>query len=436
MEAPVPLDRRYSTLTMTLLWVTMMANFPMVIIGFEFYKTGFSLGQVFAGTIIGSILLVAFQFFSGLMGARSGLNYSLLMRPVFGKFGVNLICAVWSAMFLAWYSLNAVLMVEGIKGLFGLAFWTPFLAVPVIALMAFNNWFGFRGVANFARYLAAPTLIIWVCYAFGKSIVHVPASLLFENSRQPFNFCLVMIPVLVIGNSTWGNEADFFRYGSPSKLRMLLPLAVSVVFGAILFPTTGWLLGHLSGATDTATFTKFMNDYSFGHSQWLATLALSVGYFAINDGNLYGAVNALENIWMTTRHNLVLVLVSLAALLSIALTYCPSALDIIASLNSVILPCVTMILVFEYFIARKPTLAQSSSGIVALSALALSWLIGIATSGVIPQLKFLNVGVWILYAWSGSFVIYGTSRIFQIRNAGRRLGMIEYAYEPEALNIS
>jgi purine-cytosine permease-like protein len=268
-----------------------------------------------------------------------------------------------------------------------------------------------------------------------------------------------MIPVLVIGNTTWGNEADFFRYGNSSKLKMAIPLVVSVVFGAILFPTTGWLLGHTSGAADTASFTKFMNDYSFGHAPWLATFALVVGYFAVNDGNLYGAINALENIWKTTRHKVVVALVCLAAMLAIALSYCPSALDLIASLNSVVLPCITMIIVFEYFMAGKFTAGNrnlqifmdsklaplsdrtSSRNIcwTAMFALTIGWIIGIATSGVVPQLKFLNVGVWILYAWFSSFAIYGIVRVFQIRRAnqaGRRLSAVEYAYESEALNIS
>jgi len=55
--------------------------------------------------------------------------------------------------------------------------------------------------------------------------------------------------------------------------------------------------------------------------------------------------------------------------------------------------------------------------IVATAAVVASWVVGIATSGMFAQLKFLNVGVWILYAWFSSFVIYGVARIVQIRRA-------------------
>ena len=441
IDSRVPEEKRYSTLTMTLLWITMLTNFPMVIIGFEFYRMGFSLGQVLTGTITGSAILIAFQFFSGFIGARTGLNFSLLIEPLFGKYGVKLICSVWSLMFLGWYALNAVLMTDAVKGLFGLSIWTPLLTIPILAAMAINNWFGFRGVANFARYLAAPVLILWVIYAFTKVAAHTSLSLAFAHGTQTFSASLVVIPVLVIGNATWGNEADFFRYGKSSKMLTLVPLVASAIFGTLLFPTTGWLLGHVSGSTDTAAFTKFMNDYTFG-TPWLAALALTIGYFALNDGNLYGAINALENIWKTRRHNAVLLLVVLGGFLATGLSYCPNALDTLASLNCVLLPCVTMIVICEFFVVRPflqriPNLqiyeeAAESKFVVTESrrtmcmlatvALIISWAVGIATSGAIPHLKFLNSGIWILYSWCSSFTLYGIFRALQIYYARYTFG--------------
>jgi hypothetical protein len=67
----------------------------------------------------------------------------------------------------------------------------------------------------------------------------------------------------------------------------------------------------------------------------------------------------------------------------------------------------------------------------AAAAVVASWAVGIATSGVIPQLKFLNSGVWILYPWFSSFAIYGAFRALQIygsvsacRNAERAYGAV------------
>ncbi len=437
IEAPVPASMRYGTTTMTLLWITMMTTFPMVLFGFEWYKSGFSLGQVVLAALIGCLMIFAFQMASGYMGAKSGLNYVLLVRQVFGTRGSKIVCFVWSFLFLLWYALNPVLLTDAIKGLFGLSFDTILLAVPLTVLMAINNWFNFRGVANFARYLAAPVLIIWIVSALWKSLTITPLSVILEPSHQSFSYSLVVIPVLLIGNCMWGNEADFFRYGKFSKFATAIPLMISMLIGEILFPITGWLLGRVSQATDVGSFTKFMNDYTFGHAPWLAALVLTIAYFAVNDGNLYGAINGLENLWKAKRHKLVLVLILVAAGLTIVLSRYANSLDVIATLNAVILACATMIVMFEYFLANRifgdranmqfmkvnssnsqseDKLALPNSGKIALWALFLGWTVGIVTSGVYPQLRQFNFSLWVLYPWCTSFIAYGVGRLISSKS--------------------
>src|SRR5262249_11231274 len=147
-----------------------------------------------------------------------------LLRTVFGTSGSKIVSLIWCLLFMAWYSLSAVLLTDALKGLYGLSFTTYWLAVPLVVLMAFNNWFGFRGVANFARYLAAPVLILWVAYALYKTLAVTSISAAFQPCTQSFSYSLVVIPVLIVGNSMWGNEADFFRFGKPSGLYMVMPL--------------------------------------------------------------------------------------------------------------------------------------------------------------------------------------------------------------------
>jgi purine-cytosine permease-like protein len=429
IDAPVPSVMRYGVTTITLLWITMMTNFPMVLFGFEWYRAGFSLRQVLAGAAIGCLILFAFQMWSGYMGAKSGLNYVLLVRQVFGVAGSKIVCFVWSLLFLLWYALNPVLLTDAIKGLFGLSFDTIFLAVPLAALMAINNWFNFKGVANFARYLAAPVLIAWIVSALWKTLTVTPLSVVFEPSHQSFSYALVVVPVLLIGNCMWGNEADFFRYSKSSKVATAIPLIVSILIGEILFPTAGWLLGRISHASDVASFTKFMNDYSFGNAPWVAAFVLTTSYFAVNDGNLYGAINGLENLWKSKRHNLVLVLVLVSAALSIVLSRYANALDTIATLNAVILACATIIVMFEYFLSERIFgygLINSSSssfqagafpgsGKIATWSLFAAWGVGLLTSGVIPQLKQFNLSLWILYPWFTAFFAYGIGRLISSR---------------------
>lgn len=437
IEAPVPANMRYGVTTITLLWITMMTNFPMVLFGYEWYRSGFSLSQVFAGAAIGGLIVFVFQMWSGYMGAKSGLNYVLLLRQVFGGVGSKIVCFVWSLLFLLWYALNPLLLTDAIKGLFGLSFDTVLLAVPLVALMAVNNWFNFRGVANFARYLAAPVLIVWIVSALWKTLTMTPVSVLFEPAHQSFSYSLVIVPVLVVDNCMWGNEADFFRYGKSSKIATAIPLIVSILIGEVLFPITGWLLGRISHSTDVGSFTKFMNDYSFGHVPWVAAVVLTIAYFALNDGNLYGAINGLENLWKSKRHNLVLVLVLVSAGLTLVLSRYANSLDVIATLNAVIVACATMIVMFEYFLSSKifgktaasqflniaparKTKSDNSgylpdSGKIALWSLFLGWSVAIITSGVISQFKQYNFSLWILYPWFTACVAYAIGRFISSR---------------------
>lgn len=235
----------------------------------------------------------------------------------------------------------------------------------------------------------------------------------------------------------WGNEADFFRFGHPSKVHTAIPLVISILIGEVLFPATGWLLGRISHTSDIGAFTRFINDYSFGHLPWVAALVLTVSYFALNDGNLYGAINGLEDFWKAKRHNLVLALVAVGAVLAVILSFYSNALDMLATFNAVLLPCATIVIMFEHYLSHKLSIDKrrveflerlsvkfpleetkpSSFCWNAVIALFAGWLVALATSGTVPQLKSLNNGVWILYAWGSSFVVYGFLRMLTIKRA-------------------
>ena len=52
-------------------------------------------------------------------------------------------------------------LAEGLKGLYHFNIPTMWLAAALALTMSVNNMFGFSGIANFARYFAAPVLILW-----------------------------------------------------------------------------------------------------------------------------------------------------------------------------------------------------------------------------------------------------------------------------------
>jgi purine-cytosine permease-like protein len=363
------------------------------------------------------------------IGAKSGLTYGLLARQVFGLWGTRLACfhAIW--LMLAWYALDAVLLADSLKGLFHLNWPVPLFAAVLSVVMAVNNFFGFQGVANFARYFAAPLLIGWVALTFCKAVPTCPIETLSAHSNVSFMSALTIVSSFVIGFGVWGNEADYWRYSKVNKKYVAWSFAVSLCIGEVIFPITGWMVAKLSGITDYTAATDYMNAYSFGGVAIFAALVIIANYFAANDSNMYGMINNLENIAPVRQKSGVFGLALLSSALAFWLATAGSAesLTSIASLNCVILPVMTVIMFTELFIVKKYWLNDNDiSAVLALDTLppfkwpaliasSIGISVGVLTAGVIPGLQSLCFGVCSVQAWLVGGFIYLFLRYLQVR---------------------
>jgi purine-cytosine permease-like protein len=410
----VPFISRYSPFSMGLLWITMVSGFPSVLVGFEWHKAGFSLLQVLLGSFVSCLILLAYVLAASHLGASTGLNFALLTRSVFGKRGSQIISALQTFLFLVWYAMIAGFVAVEIKGLFPTTHSTQLLAAIAAIAMAANNLFGFAGVANFAKYFAAPILIFWILSLFIKTSCMTPTSVWFEPGSGSFAGSLSMISSFVIGYSVWGNEPDFWRFAKPNLITTAIPLVVTILIGQIIFPVSGWMLSRLVNVSDMATATNAVNAFSFGGAPLIAALVLTASYFAAGDANLYGSINSIENLYMFDRTRLVVSMMIFTSVIAVVLTFHGKAFEILSSFNSIVLPCVTIILAAEYFLIRPQMddshfLPLNSQALICWSAmvsLILGWSVGILTAGVIHGTEQLHVGVWPLYAWLTSLVSY------------------------------
>jgi purine-cytosine permease-like protein len=432
---PVPLGERRGPVTMTLLWITMVTALPTVLIGFQWYKLGLSLFQVITCSILSSICLLLYSLPASWMGVKSGLTYGLLARQVFGLWGTRLASfhAIW--LMLAWYALDAVLLADGLKGLFHLNWSVPLFSAILCLVMAINNFFGFQGVANFARYFAAPLLIGWVALTFFKAVPTCPPETLAAHSKVSFMSALTIVSSFVIGFGVWGNEADYWRYSKINKRYVAWSFAVSLCIGEVIFPITGWMVAKLSGVTDYIGATNYMNAYSFGGVAIFAALVIFANYCAANDSNMYGMINNLENIAPVRQKPGVLGLALAGSALAFWLATAGSAesLTSIASLNCVILPVMTTIMFTELFIVKKYWLKDSDiSAVLPLNTLApFKWpaliassigvCVGVGTAGVIPGLERFCVGVCSVQAWLVGAFIYLILRYMQVSKVAAQL---------------
>lgn len=435
----VPLCERRGGLTMGLLWITMVTGFPTVLVGFEWYKAGLTLPQIMSAAFVSCLILLAYTAPAALLGAISGQTYGLLSRGVFGLWGSRLVSLnlVWIA--IGWYGLTAFFLAESLIGLFHWSVPTAVLAAGLAVVMAVNNFFGFTGVANFARYLAAPVLIGWVVYTFARAALGCPASVWSEPHVVAIPQALTMVSSFVIGYGAWGNEADYWRYGKPGLLKTLIPLGVAIAIGQLIFPATGWMMARMTGVTDYSAAVELMNNYAFGGVPLIAAAVLTVAYVAVNDSCLYGIINALESVREMPRQFVVSGIALAGAATAFALSGYARAFESVASLSCIFLPCATVIMMAEHFIlarafglradfSRVPSPAElPPARLAAVVALCGGCLAGLITCGLIPGTEGLKVGVPSLQAWLLALGLYLPWRAIEIsRQVGEQRRLLDH----------
>lgn len=426
---PVPLSERRNSVTMGLLWITMVTCFPTLLAGFQFNKEGMSFWQVLSCCAISCMMLLAYAVPAAMLGARSGQTYSLLSRKTFGKCGAILVTINMLAIFIAFYGVSALITAESLNGIYHFPIPLVVLAVGIAFLMAFNNFFGFSGVANFARFVAAPALILWVGYTLVKAMSAAPAAMLASPATCSLPTALTSVSAIVIGYAVWGNEPDYWRYGKPKVVASLVPMTIALCIGQIVFPCTGWVVSRMSGITEYGAASAFMMNYSFGGIAVVAAIVLTVAMFAVNDANLYGSINAMESL-KKLPHKVSVSILAIAGCVTTALLSVSGAakgLEAIAALNCILLPMPTVIMMGEWFVVtRMLGGAMPFEKVVALNevptvrwpaliSLIFGCCVGIMTSGLIPGLESLHVGVSSVQSWLAALVLFMPLRVLEHR---------------------
>lgn len=424
----VPSSQRRGPLTMGLLWITMVTAFPSVLIGFQWFKDGITLNQVLVCCALSCVLLLAYTIPSVQLGACTGQTYTGLSRIVFGKLGSRLITLNLLWIFIAWYGLCSLFMAEAVHAFFHVAVPLPVMAVFFALAMALNNFFGFKGVANFARYFAAPVLIIWVFCTFGKAVFNTPVDVITEAPKVNFFTAFATISSFILGFALWGNEADYWRYSKPKLKFNLPPLVVALLIGELIFPATGWMIARITGVTEYGAATELMSKFSFGGIAIIGAIVLGASYFAANDSNLFGSKQACANLKQLPHKVWVTALAVLGAITAgtLAISGTAKGLEAIASLNCIIVPTPTIIIMCEWalstwvlrtqsrFAERIPEFSEMP--LVrwpALIALAVGFSVGLLTAGIIPGTQDLHVGISSIQAWFAAALTYVPLRLIE-----------------------
>ena len=441
-EEIVPLSRRRSLTAMFLIWSTLQASVSVMFTGFLARSQGLSLGQLLLACGVATVAILLYGIGAANLGAVTGQTLALLARTIFGKIGSGVVSVLLIIMGLGWYGFQARFLAQMLGGL-GTVSNITLWAVVFALLMTFNNLFGFRGVSAYARLVAAPILLSWGAYALIKGLTSVgPAHMVFASPHVPVTTTVMVIAGVLVGSAAWGNEPDLFRFSKGRPWWNMPALVGGYTIGLMLFPLAGYLIAELSTASDLAPFMHYLVDFSFFGVTALTVILVVVNQFALNDGNLYEAVNAFQNIverfgsWR--RLYSVLILGAAGAVLAATMSSLEKNFFIVAGISAVFVPCATTLMAIDVFVLprvfgiRRPThkvtfWPEAANGNwLGLISLAIGGVLGAYTGGLIPGIHgfgTMNIGFPALQAWLASAISYVVLvRLVPERRRARLLG--------------
>jgi cytosine permease len=429
LEEIVPESRRDGSLKMTLLWVTCQATVSNMYTGYLARSSGMSLSDVLWASLIGVIVMVGYGLLAANVGTVTGQPHSVLARGVLGKSGSALASLLLIVTGMGWYGFQAVFLVQLFDGLFGLSHLQLFCVLFALVMVT-NNLLGFRSVSGYAR-LAAPVLLVWGAYTIIKAVVSAAGPNLFAAPHvQPTQGILLTVGLLV-GAAVYGNEPDLFRHARRDRGRNVTPLLVGYGLGMLVFPAAGYLMAELSSATTLGATMHFFTQFSLFGLTALAAVVFTINVVAVNDANLYEAVNAVQN-FLRGRWRIatILVLGVVGAVIATLMQRSSSLQDnffIVANMCAVFLPCATIVMAVDVFLlerlsgCRRPAgqdgtpravtswAAASPGNAAGIVAILTGLVVGAITGGLIPGTAGFgktNVGIPSVEAWGTTIVVY------------------------------
>jgi purine-cytosine permease-like protein len=418
----VPLDRRRPLWHFIGIWTTFAAGFSYLFTGTQIHDAGFSLLGCVGVTLFGASIYCLYVMFAAYLGSRTGQTHALLTRSVFGRSGSYLVSILLIVGALGWTGFQAGLMVQIWNGLYG---WTgvELLTIIFAAVMVFNNLFGFTGISVFARYVVTPLIMVWVLYMVIKGLVS--GTHLGGHPKNVLAMSFWQIVGVIVGSSMWGNEPDIFRYGKPRFWWPAPALLFALGIGMVLFTTGGWMMAEFAGSSSFGKVVNYTTHYSLFGLLPLAFILGTISQFAINDGNYYEAINAVQNMfggWSKwKRVYSCLVCAAISALAGYVVNYAvTNGFFKVAAFLAISVPCATVIMCVDHFVLprifgiSRPLIKVPSwgeSGIVnwpAVIALAITVAFGAYATGIMPgenASRYWGPATLISWAMAGALYI-------------------------------
>jgi cytosine permease len=426
-ESVVPAGARRSNFRMFLTFGSMQLVFGAVLVGYTARFQGFSLGSLILAMAIAAATMTVYCIGSANLGAVIGQTHAVTTRGVFGTVGSAIVSLLLVIDGMGFYLFTVLFVISLGQALLGTLPAVSLITALLAFVMIVNNYFGFTGLQRFAQFIAVPVVALWGLYATIKAFTSVSGHVLaaVPHTATPTSFFVVV--GAMVGLSTWGNEPDIFRYAKSGRASWwnVPTIAIPYVLGAFLFPIMGYMIAALSGQPGFSAQIKYFASFTLFGLGGLMMVVLLVNQWAVQDGNLYIAINGAQNLlsripkWR--REYTVIGLGLAAAGLTYILPSLTKTFNIVTGIGAVTVPVASTIMAVDVFIVprlfglRRPLQRVATWSELALAnwpgivALLSGTAVGAFTGGLVPGTAGFGktyIGFPALQAWATGAVVY------------------------------
>ena len=446
-ESVVPAAARRSNFRMLLTFGSMQLVFGAVLVGYDARFEGLTLGRLTLAMAIAAVSMTVYCIGSANLGAVVGQTHAVTTRGIFGTLGSALVSLLLVIDGMGFYLFTVLFVITLGQALLGTIPAVSLVTAILAFVMILNNYFGFSGLQRFAQYVAVPIVVLWGLYATIKAFATVSGHQLAAVPHTASPTSLFVVAGAMVGLSTWGNEPDVFRYSKPGRSSWwnIPALAIPYALGAFLFPLMGYMIATLSSQPDFAPSVKYFASFTLFGASAVMMIVLLVNQWAVQDGNLYIAINGAQNLlsWIPRwrRQYTVVGLGLIAAALTYVLPSLTKTFNIVTGIGAVTVPVASTIMAMDVFVVprlfglRRPLHRVAAwselefANWPAVAALLAGTAVGAFTGGLVPGTAGFGktyIGFPALQAWATGAVAYlvlaGLVAAFRKGQARRLLG--------------
>src|SRR5256712_6372011 len=349
-EAVVPAHAKRSNFRVFLLFMSMQLVFGAVLVGYTARFQNLTLGQLILAMAVAAATMTIYCIGSANVGAVVGQTHAVTTRSIFGRIGSGIVSLLLVIDGMGFYLFTVIFIISLAQALLGTLPAVGLLTAALAFVMIINNYFGFTGLQRFAQFVAVPVMALWGIYAVIKTLTSVNGAAISSVPHPATTTAVMMAIGAMVGLSTWGNEPDVFRYAKAGKASWwnLPTLAISYFLGAFLFPIMGYLVAVVSNEPDFSKSIRFFANFTVFGLAGVLMIVLLVNQWAVQDGNLYIAINGARNLlsripgWR--REFTVVGLGLIAAALTFILPSLTQTFTYVTAIGSVTVPVATTIM--------------------------------------------------------------------------------------------